>query len=54
MYTWKETWVITALNDFLTILMIFHIGVTFGPLQEPFLIRAFDGTALARPQLRNE
>lgn len=54
MYTWVDNWLLTALNDFLIILMIFHIGVTFGPLQEPLLVRAFDGTALARPQLRNE
>ena len=49
MYSWEDDWVMTVLNDFLTILIIFHIGVTFSPLHEPLLVRAFDGTGQARP-----
>lgn len=33
-----------ALNEFVTIAMMFHIGVTFSPLQEHMLLRAFDGS----------
>lgn len=42
MYEWKETWIIYALNELLDILMIFHVGVTFSPLHEGLLTRAFN------------
>jgi len=47
MYSWEENWVYTALVEFLNILFIFHVGVTFSPLHDQFLLRAFDGTANA-------
>jgi hypothetical protein len=43
-FSWKEAWIIFLLNDVLTLYMYFHIGATFAPLQEPFLIRGFDNT----------
>jgi hypothetical protein len=53
MYSWENNWVVIVLNDLLVILMVFHIGVTFSPLHEPLLSRAFDGgNALANR--RNE
>jgi hypothetical protein len=46
-FSWKETWIVFLLNDVLTLYMYFHVGATFAPLQEPFLIRAFDNTFTA-------
>jgi hypothetical protein len=48
MFSWQDNWLMTVLNDFLVILIIFHIGVTFSPLHEPLLIRAFDGSNAQR------
>ncbi len=33
-----------ALNEMTTIGILFFVGVTFGPMQEAFLLRAFDGS----------
>ncbi|KAJ1437755.1 hypothetical protein B484DRAFT_428190 [Ochromonadaceae sp. CCMP2298] len=46
MFTWKEEWVTTFLTELLDLMLIFHVGVTFSPLHETLLVRAFDGTAL--------
>ena len=35
------------LNDTLTLLMIMHVGMTFSPMEDAFMSRAFDGN-LAR------
>lgn len=32
------------LIDLVDIFLFFHVGVTFSPLEERFLARAFDGT----------
>lgn len=34
----------TLLLETLQLLMFFHVGVNFGPLNEPMLVRAFDGS----------
>lgn len=47
--SWKEDWVVTTLNELTELLFFFHIGVTFSPLYEPLLVRAFDGS-LARTE----
>ncbi len=44
MYSWKETWLVFLLGEVLTILMCFHVGVTFSPLREVLMLRSFDGT----------
>jgi hypothetical protein len=49
-FTWREDWLIFLLYDpdtgtgVLMLYMFLHVGATFSPLQEPFLIRAFDNT----------
>jgi hypothetical protein len=45
--TWKDDWVRIALSDSLDIAMVFFIGVIFGPVPEPLLFRAFDGSYAA-------
>ena len=42
--SWKESWVVDLLDNVLQLLMYFHIGIVFGPLNEEFLMRAFDGS----------
>jgi hypothetical protein len=49
MYTWRESWIVVAVNEILNFFLIFHIGVTFSPLREPLMLRAFDGS-LHRPR----
>jgi hypothetical protein len=49
MYAWKQTWILYALNEALDILMIFHVGVTFSPLHEGLLTRAFNGQGAESP-----
>jgi hypothetical protein len=44
MFPWTENWVIVAANEILSMLFLYHIGVNFNPLQEQFLLRAFDGS----------
>jgi len=44
LFTWREDWLVFLLDEVLTLYMYFHVGSTFSPLQEPFLIRAFDNT----------
>lgn len=46
-YSWKEDWVMFMLNEVLNLYLFFHVGATFSPMQEPFLIRAFDNTFTA-------
>jgi hypothetical protein len=43
-FTWKEDWMVVALNEMTTIGMLFFVGITFSPMQEAFLLRAFDGS----------
>lgn len=54
MLTWKQDWIVTMLNDTLVLFMFFHIGTTFSPLQEGFIVRAFDGTFNADHNARSE
>ena len=49
MYAWKQTWILYALNEALDILMIFDVGVTFSPLREGLLTRAFNGQGPGEP-----
>lgn len=44
MFTWKEDWIVFMLNELLDIMVFFHVGVTFSPLHDRLLTRAFDGT----------
>jgi hypothetical protein len=46
-FSWREQWVSFALTELLDIAMIFHVGVTFSPLHETLLTRAFDGSNAA-------
>ena len=54
MFSWKEDWINNTLNDLLDILMIFHVGATFGPLRDAMLLRAYDGTFTAAAAARVE
>jgi hypothetical protein len=42
--SWREQWISFALSELLDIAMIFHVGVSFSPLHETLLTRAFDGS----------
>jgi hypothetical protein len=42
--SWRQQWISFTLTELLDVAMIFHVGVTFSPLYEPLLIRAFDGS----------
>eukprot|EP01032_Pedospumella_encystans_P013610 gene13610-15660_t len=57
-FGWEEAWIGFVLTDLLDIALIFHIGVTFSPLHEVLLIRAFDGSVIgqepAQPHPRAE
>lgn len=44
MLSWREQWISFALSELLDIAMIFHVGVSFSPLHETLLTRAFDGS----------
>jgi hypothetical protein len=46
-FSWAQNWVEWVLVDFLDVALIFHIGVTFSPLHEELLLRAFDGSTNA-------
>jgi hypothetical protein len=43
-FSWREQWVSFALTELLDIALIFHVGVSFSPLHETLLTRAFDGS----------
>lgn len=43
-FTWREEWIFLMLGEYLDVLMMLHVGVTFGPLIEANTLRAFDGT----------
>lgn len=43
-YSWREQWLVTLLNEATDLLFFFHLGVTFSPMYEPLLTRAFDGS----------
>lgn len=47
-FGWEESWIGFVLTDLLDIALIFHIGVTFSPLHEVLLIRAFDGSVIGQ------
>eukprot|EP01035_Chromulina_nebulosa_P016892 gene16892-22381_t len=44
LFSWKESWVPTVLNDLILILMYFQMGVNFSPIHEDLVLGAFDGT----------
>lgn len=47
-FSWKQDWVAFLMSELLTIGLIFHVGVTFSPLHETLMIRAFDGSEVGQ------
>ena len=43
-FSWKQSWVGFALSELLEVALVFHVGVTFSPLNESLMVRAFDGS----------
>jgi hypothetical protein len=41
-FSWKDEWIAFLLVELLDIILFFHVGVTFGPLNDEMLVRAFN------------
>jgi glucose-6-phosphate-specific signal transduction histidine kinase len=41
-FSWKESWLTVAFTDLINVMMVFHIGATFGPVNDLFMTRAFN------------